>query len=576
MENGLPIKSFYDDKSDNELEKMSEVLENLSYVNDVRYYIKEIISLNQVDYTRSKLVFEEFKNNSNKNSNISNNNINIIKSINPDDEDEKIENFSTTKLQNKNYISNLNYENMAEKLANRNNLKILHVEKIGFNKPKKSINIIYTKNFNNKNSTSSNSQKDLRYNKRILTDINKDRSLMKNSYMNISNTNTTKNSIKTDFFKKNPPSREGSFKNHSFKINDSLRDKILEKKRNYSTNSVSNLDFDKRLNLNNNNFSSNLNLKNSSGKLNIKTTELIKRPASVTNSTTNLKTKHFNLKNPVNTKPIYKYNNVSQYNSSNNINENNKTNNIEKPKDNLNKKNQRNDNINEQEKIININNQKIIQENLNYFSEEKKILNLKDINQNNNPDTNIINSVLYKELNKLNLKSQNNNNYFNNYNQISKTIIKIKKIDQPRHSFNAMDLKKLVLNETNSKMNFFSKNFLPTPVTVRNVSSSQNINKNFLTQKQENLNNKININHTKHFSTNTIEKFEDFLKINSSTSTARNTKNSKFYFNETCNKTNYNNSSNNSTEKYSSLLNKREKDQINLKSKIKLFYFNFL
>lgn len=98
MENGLPIKSFYDDKSDLELIKIGDVLENLSQVHDVREYLREIISLNQVDYERANKIFEEFKQNKakqNKNlkikqpintSTYNENNISVIKSVDIDEQ----------------------------------------------------------------------------------------------------------------------------------------------------------------------------------------------------------------------------------------------------------------------------------------------------------------------------------------------------------------------------------------------------------------------------------------------------------------------------------------------------------
>lgn len=58
IENGIPIKSFIDDKTDNELIQMAYVLEKLSKVNDVRVLIKELVYMNQIDYDKT---FELFK-----------------------------------------------------------------------------------------------------------------------------------------------------------------------------------------------------------------------------------------------------------------------------------------------------------------------------------------------------------------------------------------------------------------------------------------------------------------------------------------------------------------------------------
>ena len=65
FDNGIPIKSFFDDKSDKELLQMAYVLEKLAKVNDVRPYIKEIVDMNQINYDRA---FEIFKHKDNNNS----------------------------------------------------------------------------------------------------------------------------------------------------------------------------------------------------------------------------------------------------------------------------------------------------------------------------------------------------------------------------------------------------------------------------------------------------------------------------------------------------------------------------
>lgn len=57
----MPIKSFYDDKTDNELKLMTYVLENIAKINDVREVIKEIVYMNQVDYDRVRQIFSSIK-----------------------------------------------------------------------------------------------------------------------------------------------------------------------------------------------------------------------------------------------------------------------------------------------------------------------------------------------------------------------------------------------------------------------------------------------------------------------------------------------------------------------------------
>ena len=46
-DNGLPIKAWFDDKNDNELDKIYKILEFLSKVKDVRNYIKKFVKNNK-------------------------------------------------------------------------------------------------------------------------------------------------------------------------------------------------------------------------------------------------------------------------------------------------------------------------------------------------------------------------------------------------------------------------------------------------------------------------------------------------------------------------------------------------
>jgi Dullard-like phosphatase family protein len=48
--NGIPIKSWTNDKSDRELEELTSVLELLAKVNDVRDYLRELVIVDKIDY----------------------------------------------------------------------------------------------------------------------------------------------------------------------------------------------------------------------------------------------------------------------------------------------------------------------------------------------------------------------------------------------------------------------------------------------------------------------------------------------------------------------------------------------
>lgn len=68
MENGIPIKNWYSDKSDRELYNLSPILEFLAYTNDVRDYIKKFTFNNEVNYKAAQnLISSQDENKWNKN-----------------------------------------------------------------------------------------------------------------------------------------------------------------------------------------------------------------------------------------------------------------------------------------------------------------------------------------------------------------------------------------------------------------------------------------------------------------------------------------------------------------------------
>ena len=60
--NGFPIKSWFDDKIDDELLKIIPILEFLSYVPDVREYIKKIVVQKQILFDSIKQVISNYNN----------------------------------------------------------------------------------------------------------------------------------------------------------------------------------------------------------------------------------------------------------------------------------------------------------------------------------------------------------------------------------------------------------------------------------------------------------------------------------------------------------------------------------
>ena len=77
MENGLPIKSWYEDKSDNELDLIFHLLKFLSKVDDVRDYIGLFVENNEIKYEEAfKIItaYNNIENNINDNEDINNKN----------------------------------------------------------------------------------------------------------------------------------------------------------------------------------------------------------------------------------------------------------------------------------------------------------------------------------------------------------------------------------------------------------------------------------------------------------------------------------------------------------------------
>ena len=67
--NGLPIKSWYEDKKDNELFNIQRLLEFLAKTNDVREYISLFVENNEIKYEKAYKIINSKKNISKKNSN---------------------------------------------------------------------------------------------------------------------------------------------------------------------------------------------------------------------------------------------------------------------------------------------------------------------------------------------------------------------------------------------------------------------------------------------------------------------------------------------------------------------------
>ena len=194
--NGFPIKSWFDDKNDDELLKICPILEFLSYVPDVREYIKKIVVQNKVQFDMVKQIIINFKNSlkkkiippeckkiyslftDDKNNNYLNGNknyfdkfmqkskstkISIIKSpssyANKNYNNQKINNFTNIKIINKsnknNRIFTLEDLNNSINLTKQNPIKIKQLNMRTLKNSLTGKNISKNKdkiNYNNKNS----------------------------------------------------------------------------------------------------------------------------------------------------------------------------------------------------------------------------------------------------------------------------------------------------------------------------------------------------------------------------------------------------------------------------------------
>ena len=129
-DNGLPIKTWYDDPNDNELDKIYPLLEFLSRTNDVRKFINKFVNNNEIVYD----IVNDFLKNVNENINNKNNIAINRNNDNKEDAERKaisvnINNNIKIKVKENN-VSNINNFKNNNKLMNKiinkenNNIKI--------------------------------------------------------------------------------------------------------------------------------------------------------------------------------------------------------------------------------------------------------------------------------------------------------------------------------------------------------------------------------------------------------------------------------------------------------------------
>jgi Dullard-like phosphatase family protein len=201
-DNGLPIKAWYEDRDDSELEKVYLLLEFLSKVKDVRNFIKKFVNNNEIDYEASNEIIKLYNENMKDFNHNNNNYMNKSKEL-KEKENEKI-------------LSHINNK------ENNNIINIKTGDKLikNINKPNKGIllnDIINTPIYRN---LIHNNKKEISYNN-FINNINaRNNNKMKNSAL------TSKNKNKETNLKANIQNQK---KKNAFRISTKLSDKINNK-----------------------------------------------------------------------------------------------------------------------------------------------------------------------------------------------------------------------------------------------------------------------------------------------------------------------------------------------------------
>ena len=156
-ENGLPIKTWYDDRNDTELKKILPLLIFLSNVKDVRRYIELFVDENEINYDDANELIKRYENNNSieeeenkKNMNVINNDINNNKKNNDKDEQKNKENDNLVSNQENSLFNE--YKNITSnikksiKFSFNNLINLKNDNKINISNP-----ILINKSDNEKN-----------------------------------------------------------------------------------------------------------------------------------------------------------------------------------------------------------------------------------------------------------------------------------------------------------------------------------------------------------------------------------------------------------------------------------------
>ena len=246
--NGIPIKSWHNDKNDKELIKIAHFLNFISSVDDVRYFIPKVVENNEINYYKiNKIITQQINTNNNQeNSNnfkkikiIRKSNCNFNKSvssvtphrkINFNNDDKYYSNIYTKTELNNHNISPINYRkpksnNNKEISKNKNDRFPVNRNKFFKNNNLKiNINSI---NFNLDKNKSKTKNKESKY---IKTDNNKKVHNFLNYLDNDNNKETKKyNNSMSKILTNKKPKKKNYFHRHRLSVNNLVLNNNLKK-----------------------------------------------------------------------------------------------------------------------------------------------------------------------------------------------------------------------------------------------------------------------------------------------------------------------------------------------------------
>ena len=482
--NGIPIKTWHFDKTDQELVKLIPVLQFLANVNDVRDYIPKLVENDEIDFSKINFMIKEFNNENEQN-----------KFLRPRAKSQK-KILASNKGKNNSYI--YNYKDINNNIGddsnvnNTNNNNINQRQKYEDSKINKDeINKNkYINNYNNYNNYFDD-EKHI-YNTQINNNTN-----MKNEYTHNYERNIIDYNGKNKYYKDKTASSNYDYNNY------------MKNNNNINTNINNN-------NLINENSNNNLNIKEQSNyQSNIFKNEEDKEQVIISKQKIDL-IQRYSMKNNLNNNYIineFRNQNQNQRNKSNDI-----SNNIIKDRNRNNNNDLNMNNTNCTDKIVNKCNNvyKDLEINNNYYIKEKYINNnyLNNIQTNN--ENNKKNNYVFNYESKVSYgfitPQINNNKFISNYS-INNYSTKNSNMNSNRLSINNNN----ITQSKNINYNLENKNNID--VMNNNFINKNNNNSNYNqlykdTNKKDYINNDYKYNNLQKSSNNKDTTENTGAKIN--------------------------------------------------------------